>query len=444
MLADPSAPDAVELASDVRDGRRTPTELVEEALQRLALAEPELHAFVSVAADRARAEAEVLTAEAADGRFRGPLHGVPVAVKDLFDVAGEVTGAGSRVPPTGLPATSDAPAVARLRAAGAVVVGRTRTHEYAWGMTTQHESLGGARNPWDTGRTPGGSSGGSAVAVAAGVVPLALGTDTAASIRLPAAWCGLVGHKPTHGSVDLTGVVPLVPSLDCGGALVRTVRDARLALSVLTGRPVARRRESLSGLGIGVLRDPSAPALDAGIGAVVEAAVGGLGAVELEAPLWAAMRRALVAAQAAESGAYHRSLGHWPDRAADYGPDVRSRLAAASALTPEDLAAGVEDRAAVRRRADELLAAVDVLVLPVAGAGPSRVDDPDRVTVDGQPADLRAQVLPHTLLANLCGLPACSVPVGLDPDGLPVGLQVVGAAGADELVLDVAELLMTV
>ena len=193
VLADPAAPDAVELASDVRGGRRTPTELVEEALQRLALVEPELHAFVSVDADRARAEAEVLTAEAADGRFRGPLHGVPVAVKDLFDVAGEVTGAGSRVPPTGLPATSDAPAVARLRAAGAVVVGRTRTHEYAWGMTTQHESLGGARNPWDTGRTPGGSSGGSAVAVAAGVVPLALGTDTAASIRLPAAWCGLVG-----------------------------------------------------------------------------------------------------------------------------------------------------------------------------------------------------------------------------------------------------------
>ena len=430
------------MASDVRDGRRTPTELVEEALQRLAFVEPELHAFVSVDADRARAEASTLTREAAAGRFRGPLHGVPVAVKDLFDVAGEVTGAGSRLPPTGRPATSDAPTVARLRAAGAVVIGRTRTHEYAWGMTTQHESLGGARNPYDPGRTPGGSSGGSAVAVAAGVVPLALGTDTAASIRLPAAWCGLVGHKPTHGAVDLTGVVPLVPSLDSGGALVRTVRDARLALSVMTGRPVLRRRESLSDVRIGVLRDRSAPAPDAGVAAVVEAAFGGLGAVELEVPLWGAVRRALVAAQAAESVAYHRSLGHWPDRAADYGSDVRSRLAAAAALTPGDLAAGVEDRAAVRRRADELLAAVDVLVLPVAGAGPSRVDDPDRGTVDAQPADLRAQVLPYTLLANLCGLPACSVPVGLDPDGLPVGLQVVGAAGADELVLDAAELLM--
>lgn len=442
MLVDPAALTVVEMAAAVRDGSRTPAELVQASLQRLAQVDPVLTSFVHVAADRALAEAEVLSAEAAEGRFRGPLHGVPAAVKDLYDVAGEVTGAGSRLPPTGRPAVADAAAVARLRAAGAVVIGRTRTHEYAWGMTTQHEVLGGARNPYDPSRTPGGSSGGSAAAVAAGVVPLALGSDTASSIRLPAAWCGLVGHKPTHGAVDLTGCVPLAPSLDVGGALVRTVEDARLAHLVLTGVELRRTRESLSGLRIGLPRDPTAPHPDRAITAVLDHALTDVDAVELAAPAWEMQRRALVAAQGAEAVAYHRALGHWPSRSEEYGSDVRSRLTAAAALTAADLDAGARDRAEVRRQVAGALEAVDVLLLPVAGSGPSRVDDADTVTVDGRPAPLREQVLPHTLIANLCGLPACSVPVGLDPDGLPVGLQVVGASGADALVLDVAELLM--
>lgn len=444
MLADPTAPTAAELADAVRRGDRSPVDLVERALQRLAQVDPSLGAFVAVAADRALAEAAVLTAEAADGRFRGSLHGVPVAVKDLFDVAGEVTGAGSRVPPTGRPAAADAAAVARLRTAGAVVLGRTRTHEYAWGLTTQHESLGGTRNPYDTDRVPGGSSGGSAAAVAAGVVPLALGTDTAGSIRLPSAWCGLVGHKPTHGSVDLAGCVPLAPGLDCGGALVRTVGDARLAFSVLTGRVLLRRLPSLTGLRIGLPHDPTAAAADRGVAAVIDRALGrasdlGSELAPVGVPSWELLVRALVAAQGAESVTYHRALGHWPDRAADYGSDVRGRLAHAAGLSADTLAAGAADHAEVRRAMGALLGSVDVLLLPVSGSGPSRVDEPDRVLVDGQPTDLRGQVLPHTLPASLCGLPACSVPVGLDPDGLPVGLQVVGAAGADELVLDVAE-----
>ena len=442
MPVDRSAPGLTELVQAVRRGERTPTELVRSSLQRLAEVDPVITAFVAVAADRALTEAEELTIEAADGRFRGPLHGVPVAVKDLYDVAGEVTGAGSRVPPTGRPAVADAAAVARLRAAGAVVIGRTRTHEYAWGMTTQHETLGGTRNPYDPSRTPGGSSGGSAAAVAAGIVPLALGSDTAASIRLPAAWCGLVGHKPTYGAVDLTGCVPLAPSLDAGGALVRTVEDARLAHLVLSGVELRRTRESLSGVRIGLPRDPTAPAPDSGIAAVLTRALAGVEGVALPAPSWEAQRRALVAAQGAEAVGYHRSLGHWPSRSADYGADVRGRLTMAAELTPADLEAGARARAEVCRHVAALFESVDLLLLPVAGSGPSRVDDPDTVTVDGRPAPLREQVLPYTLLANLCGLPACSVPVGLDPDGLPVGLQVVGPAGADALVLDVAELLM--
>ncbi|MCA1710569.1 MAG: amidase [Actinobacteria bacterium] len=438
-----------DLARSVQTGERSATELVEEALARLAVVEPHLAAFSAVTADRARQEAEQRTTEAAAGGVRGPLHGVPVAVKDLFDVAGDVTTAGSRIPPTGRAATADAEAVRRLRAAGAVVIGRTRTHEYAWGLTTQHDKLGGTRNPWDTSRVPGGSSGGSAAAVAAGVVPLALGTDTAGSIRLPAAWCGLVGHKPTYGKVSLAGVVPLAPTLDHGGALVRTVADARLALSVLTGQPVERRLRDPRGLRVGRAVDRASPACDADVERLLgltfaSAVAGGADVRDVDVPSWERLRGLFVTVQGGEAAAYHRRLGHWPDRAEQYDAGVRSRLAGAARVSQDDLTLAYRRLAELRQQVEALLADVDVLLLPVAGSGPSRVDDPDAVIVGGQPQDLRAQVLPHTLLASLCGLPACSIPVGVDSDGLPVAVQVIGAAGADELVLDVAEQLQTV
>jgi aspartyl-tRNA(Asn)/glutamyl-tRNA(Gln) amidotransferase subunit A len=441
-----AAPSLVEQAAAVRRGEISPTELVERALARLAEVEPTLGAFVAVAADRARGEAATLTAEAAAGRWRGPLHGVPVAVKDLFDVAGEVTGAGSELPPTGRPARADAAAVRRLRDAGAVVLGRTRTHEYAWGLTTQHARLGGSRNPFDPSRVPGGSSGGSAAAVAAGVVPLGLGTDTAGSIRLPAAWCGLVGHKPTHGLVSLVGAVPLAPSFDHAGALVRTVADARLALAVLTGRPLtARKRLDLAGLRVAVVRLEGSPVPEPGIDELLKRAAdaaSSAGAVltDLAVAEWSTARDAFFRAQAAEALPYHRGLGHWPARADDYGPDVRARLTLASKLEtslPAVTSALAEIRSAGRAAFDD----ADVLLSLVAGAGPSRVAEPDTVHVAGRPQRLRDQVLPHTLLASICGLPACSVPAGLDRDGLPVGIQVIGPPGSDDLVLDVADLL---
>jgi aspartyl-tRNA(Asn)/glutamyl-tRNA(Gln) amidotransferase subunit A len=366
-------------------------------------------------------------------------------VKDLFDVAGEVTGAGSEVPPTGRPASADAAAVQRLRNAGAVVLGRTRTHEYAWGLTTQHARLGGTHNPHDPSRVPGGSSGGSAAAVAAGIVPLGLGTDTAGSIRLPAAWCGLIGHKPTHGLVSLTGVVPLAPSFDHAGALVRTVADARLTLAVLSGRPLtAPRRIDLTGLRIAVVRLEGSPEPDVQIADLLEravAAASSAGAVLTEAAVadWPTVRDAFFRAQAAEALPYHRALGHWPARADRYGPDVRARLQLATQL--ESATAPTAALAGIR---DDCRAAFDdahVLLSLVAGAGPSRVADPDTVHVNGAPQPLRDQVLPHTLLASICGLPACSIPAGLDDDRLPVGVQVIGPPGADDLVLDVAGVL---
>lgn len=448
MLAAVDAPTLSELSAAVRSGQASAVDLVESALARLDAVEPRLAAFTAVAAERARAEASSLTQEAAEGRWRGALHGVPVAVKDLYDVAGEVTAAGSRIPPTWHVADADADAVARLRRAGAIVIGRTRTHEYAWGLTTQHEELGGTRNPYDVTRVPGGSSGGSAAAVASGVVPLALGTDTAGSIRLPAAWCGLVGHKPSHGRVSLAGVVPLAPSFDHAGALVRTVADARLALGVLTGSDVVAGRHAvdLAGLRIGVVATAGGPVLDGAIERVMQLALNGAieaGAVRVDVtgPDWPTLRDTFFVLQASEAVQYHRGLGHWPDHAKLYGEDVRNRLRRAEAYGADDIDRSRRDLAALRDHVQGLFNTVDVLVQPVAGSGPSAVNAPDLVRVNGRLEELREQVLSHLLLASLCGLPACSVPAGVDGDGLPVGVQVIGPRGRDELVLDVAEAL---
>ena len=420
------APTASALAAGVRAGRVDPVELVEAALSRLAACDDDVGAFVEVDADAARDEAR----RRAQDRT-GPLCGVPVGVKDLFDVAGQRTRAGSLVPP-GPPAAADAVAVGRLRAAGAVVLGRTRTHEFAWGLTTRHPTAGGTANPWDTSRTAGGSSGGSAAAVAAGVVPLALGTDTGCSVRLPAAWCGLVGHKPTHGSVPLDGVVPLAPSLDCVGALVRTVEDAVLAHGVLSGRPLDLPDAAGVRAGVAVLPDDVDPA----VAAAVERAAGVLGAAPVRLPEPDGLQRTYAVVQGAEAVDVHTARGWWPAHGDEYGADVRARVAWSAGLSAAERAAGARDRTRTVAELDALLAGVDVLLLLVAATGPSTVQRPD-ARPDGR-GPLRAAVLPWTAPANLAGLPACAVPAGHDADGLPVGVQVVGRRGDDALVLAVA------
>ena len=409
------APTARALAADVRAGRADPVELVERALARLQECDAELGAFVHVDAEGAREQARRL----AGTDPVGALHGVPVAVKDLYDVAGQVTRAGSEVP-AGPPAPADSPAVARLRTAGAVVLGRTRTHEWAWGITTQHVRLGGTGNPYDTARVPGGSSGGSAAAVAAGIVPLALGTDTGCSVRLPAAWCGLVGHKPTHGAVPLSGVVPLAPSLDTGGVLVRDVADTRLGLGVLgVDLPPPA---PLTGLRLGVAGDRPE----------VQDAAARSGLARTDVVLPDGLERLYGEVQGPEAYGWHTATGRWPQHADAYGPDVRGYLELLGRARPEDAARAQEQRARLREQVAELFTRVDLLVLPVATCDPP-LRDGDSV---------RHDVLPHTVLANLCGLPACAVPAGLSEAGLPRSVQVVGPPGADGRVLDLAAALL--
>ena len=270
--------DVASLGAAYRTGALTPREVIEVALARIADTEPTLNAFADPLAESARAEADRSGEALRAGRDLGPLHGIPVAIKDLIEVAGAPTGWGTKVEPPRI-AAQDATLVARLRAAGAVILGKTNCLEYAYGVP--HPEIGQTNNPHDPSRTAGGSSGGSAAAVAAGIVPLSVGTDTGGSIRIPAAYCGIVGLKPTYGLVPLDGVFPLSWSLDHAGPLARSVGDARLLLAVLSGRdmraPVPRR------VRLGVLRRhwPRDPANRA-VGVCVEAALQRLVAAGIE------------------------------------------------------------------------------------------------------------------------------------------------------------------
>lgn len=434
--------DAEALRRAYAAGDCSPVEVVDACLARIEAVDPHVGAFVEVVVDEARATARRLTATArpADGRL--PLYGVPFAVKDVFDVAGSRTTAGSEVPfGDGAPAPADAPAVARLRAAGAVLLGRTRTHEFAWGITTRHPRLGGTVNPWDGRRVAGGSSGGSAAAVAARTVAMALGTDTGGSIRIPAAFCGVVGWKPAHGVVPLDGVVPLSRTLDHGGVLARSVADAVLGAAVAAGRsPAPPPKPAARRVGVG-----ATDGIDAVVAALSDE---GVEIVALDLPSVDEVRDVQIAIQQAEVLDLHqRAWGTWPRYADRYGADVaeRFRLAAAQ-VTPARTEAAYRRRRALIAEVGALLADADVdaVVLPVAPCGPSTIEDPDHVVVHGVRVALRDTVMPLTALGNVTGFPVCALPVGLGDDGLPRAVQVLGgdpARGTDRRLLDAAALI---
>src|SRR5687768_13516241 len=273
-----------EAAEVVRTRAVSPVELAEACLERIAACEPRLNAFVTVTAEGALEEARAAEREIAAGNYRGALHGIPVSLKDLFDVAGAPTTAGSAFPAA--PAAKDSAVVERLRAAGAVLLGKTGLHELAFGVTSQNPHFGGVANPWAVDRIPGGSSGGSAAAVASGGGFASIGSDTGGSIRIPAALCGVVGLKPTRGRVSLRGVVPLAWTLDHAGPLARTVRDAAIVYGAIAGhdtrdpgsRPapyddvLAEIQAGAARLRIGVWR-AAVTAADIEVGAAVESAL---------------------------------------------------------------------------------------------------------------------------------------------------------------------------
>jgi aspartyl-tRNA(Asn)/glutamyl-tRNA(Gln) amidotransferase subunit A len=431
-----------EQARMVREREATSVELVERALARIDRLDGRLGAFVLVLAAEALAEAEERDATRRRGAGTGPLHGVPVAVKDLIDVAGAVTAAGSPKLAGNL-AARDAEVVARLRAAGAVVVGKTRTHEFAYGVVTP-----GTVNPWDPERIAGGSSGGSAAAVAAGLVPAALGSDTAGSIRIPSACCGVVGLKPTWGRVPATGVWPLSWSCDHVGPIAADVADVALLDRVLAGEPGPPGPAGPHGPApgdrpgaprIGRLAPAGLEPVDPAVTAVVDELCRRLEAAgtridEVTLPL-AAARGAVAAIVLAEAAEAHARL------LAETGEDGYSRAMRSmlrigrSALAGEYLA-GLRYRGRFVAQVEGLLAGRDALLLPTLPCVAPPVDA-RTVTVAGTQVGVQTALTRLPGPFNCSGSPVLSLPAGL-VGGLPVGVSLVGRIGGDRDLLEVA------
>lgn len=438
----PSAPSGIaDLAARLARGKVKAERLVEDCLAVIAARQPELNAFITVTADEALAAAREADREAAAGRTRGPLHGIPLSLKDLIDQAGVPTTAALRVRVTHR-AEADAPVTVRLRAAGAVFVGKTNLHEFAFGTTSEDSGFGAARHPLDSGRSPGGSSGGSAIAVATGMSVASIGTDTGGSIRIPAAACGIVGLKPAWGEVPAGGVVPLSRQLDHVGPMTRTVADAWLLYDVMRGfesggaRPGAPA--SCAGLRVGVPRGYLFDRLDEDVDRSVGEALERLrraGAVVVDVAI-ACMSEAplaylpLVLADAAEI--HGATLDAMP---AGYTPNVRLRLEMGRYVAGEDYVRAQRLRARLTRGVDAALSGVDVLALP-ALAIPAPPIGAATMPVRGGDEPVRTAMLRCTQPFNLTGHPAISLPCGTTRDGLPVGLQLVGHRRGTPRLLD--------
>ena len=410
---------AIELKAAFAAREISPVEVVEAAQEHA-----ELGAFITLTLESAREQA--IRAERAyrDGTAR-PLEGLPLAVKDLFDTEGVRTTYGSRIYANHVP-QADAEAVKRAKQAGAIVVGKTLTHEFAWGITSDNPHFPPCRNPWDPERIPGGSSGGSAVALATGQAALALGSDTGGSIRIPAAFCGVSGLKPTYNRIPATGVFPLARSLDHVGPMARTPADVRLFYEALTGRTHAEIPQPR----IAVCPDLHLCPLEPGIQRAFDIAVAAL-EITIELPFEEAERiyPAFAAIQSVEAALAHADL--YPARKDEYSADVAKRLERARTVTIEDYVEATATRERIRSGFARLFAAADLLLTPIHSLPPERRGESAQSFRDG--------VLPFTVPQDLAGLPACAVPVGFDDLGLPVGVQITGPPWSEGRVLAAAE-----
>lgn len=435
-------------ARRIRRGQLSPVALTEHLLDRIQRLDDKLLAFTHVS-DTALAAAAEAEREIRAGRWRGPLHGVPIAIKDNYLTADMPTTAGTTAPGIAFP-LRDSAAAARLRRAGAVLIGKTRTHEFAWGNVTPP-----SRNPWDLERVPSGSSGGSGAAVAAGLVPAGLGSDTGGSIRMPASVCGTVGIKPTFGRISRDGIVPHSWSLDHPGPLTRTVGDAALLMSVLAGYdpsdPACQDRKvpdytkalrkPVAGLRVGVCRNHFFEGNHPDVEHAVEAAISDLAAAgatihEFRIPRLEYGLAAIFAIELASSTAYH-DVSLREGRVAHYTPDVRTLVEMGRLVTAPDYLKAEQLRTLLMEDYRRAFEQVDVVVGPTmpitawkAGEWTVKIEDRDESVLS---ASWR-----FTFPYNLTGLPAASVPCGFDRLGLPIGLQIAGRPFDEATVLQVA------
>jgi len=427
-----------DVAARVKSRAISPLELVHGCLDRIE-SRLELNAFITVMADSAISAAEAAEREIASGHHRGPLHGIPISVKDLVDVAGTPTTSGSAVAPR-LPA-EDAPIVVRLRDAGAIIIGKTNLHEFAFGTTSEESAFGPVHHPKDPSRSPGGSSGGAAVALIEGMCYGSVGTDTGGSVRIPSALCGTVGLKPTYAELPCDGIVPLSTTLDHVGPMARSVADVALMFEAMNAqshqlRVVGQERKYVFGVPEPYFCDRLHPEVRAALDRTQQALVAAGHQV----------RRVVIAHAAHTADVYlhivlpEASWYHAPMLTSDpdrYSPGVRLRLEMGRYVLAEDYVRAMHLRGVLRRAVDQALQGCDVLLLP-AQPIPAPELGATSVDVDGTREPVRAIMLRLTQLFNITGHPAIALPAGTTHDGWPVSIQLVGQCGTTSQLLQVA------
>ena len=441
-----------------RKRKLSPVELTKLMLGRIERLNPKLNAYITVTAELAlaqaqKAELELFAPRGRKGhRDRGPLHGIPISLKDNICTKGIRTTAGSKILKDFVP-KEDAAVVGQLREAGAVLLGKTNMHEFAYGVTSNNPHYGPVRNPWDPSRIAGGSSGGSAAAVAAGLCYGSIGTDTGGSIRIPASLCGISGLKPTWGRISCQGIVPLSPALDCAGPLARNVGDVATLTGILYSR--VGRESNMAKLStwradarkfcLGIPRQLFFDALSSEVRSAFDAALRELSrahvtTIDISIPLLDETEDAGNHIAWTEATLYHRQQGYFPARAAEYGDDVRSRLEMGNRVLAVDYLRALEmQRQFVQQLHLALVEAdVDAMVFPSTAVEAPRLDQ-ETIRFGTREYPARALLLRHNRPANLAGVPAISLPCGSTRSGLPIGLQLMAGVSSEPILLRIAK-----
>ncbi|RSK35582.1 amidase [Bhargavaea beijingensis] len=427
----------------IRERERSPKDLVNETLGTIRKKNPELNAFITICEEEAVREAEQLTREWASGTFRGPLHGIPVAVKDLIYTEGIRTTMGSVIHSDFVPC-EDATVVEKLKDAGAVIIGKTNTHEFAYGPTGDVSHFGPVRNPYDPSKISGGSSSGSAAAVASGMALAGIGTDTGGSVRIPASACNLVGMKPTFGRISKHNIFPLAYTLDHPGPMTAGVEENAVLLNVLAGPDPADRysllesppdftaelRDGVEGMVIG-LPAPYFRLLDPEVRAATERAVRkfeSLGAkvIDIDIPAIPEINEAQIVTIQCEAAAIHRET--MEQRPGDYAPEVLARLEASMKRAGWEYVRAQQERPRLIEAFNEVFSKVDVLLVPTLPFLPTLIGE-RKTIVEGTEIDVIPALLSLTSPANFTGNPSLSVPAGFSREGLPIGIQLIGNHG---------------